>query len=76
MSWLTKHASRTVQKAHARVTAENAHYVAEAIRQDATIARLTQERDELRERLALIDREEDMRDEIRAKRMSDGLGDQ
>jgi hypothetical protein len=46
---------------------------------DAAVA----ERNELRERLAaaigrlaLIDREEDMRDEDKAKRLSDGMGDQ
>ena len=52
MSWFTKYASRTVQKAHARVTAENAHYVAEAIRQDATIERLIHERDQALARIA------------------------
>lgn len=128
MSWYTRWASKATQKAHARVTAENARYVREAIEKDAEVDRLTQERDQARkqaddcqkqgvtlartlrqqlasikdthvrqlaqrdeliarmdaelvevsgqlaaaeERLALVDREEDMRDEIRAKRASD-----
>jgi hypothetical protein len=78
MSWLSRYASKVVQKAHARVTAENARYVREAIERDAEVERLTQERNTLREqladanaRLALIDREEDTRDEVRAKRAGD-----
>lgn len=47
-----RYASRVVQKAHARVTAENARYVREAIERDAEIERLTQERDQARKQAA------------------------
>jgi hypothetical protein len=78
VSFLSRYASSVVQKAHARVSAENADLVRLLIIRDGDVDRLTQERDELREqnavlreRLSLIDREEDMREEATAKRRSD-----
>ncbi len=46
VDFFRRYASRVVQEAHARVTKENAHYLQEAIRRDADVERLTQERDQ------------------------------
>lgn len=71
MSWYTRWASKATQKAHARVTKENARYVREAIEKDAENERLAQERDAARleaaERLARIHELERERDQARTQ---------
>jgi 3-oxoacyl-(acyl-carrier-protein) synthase len=55
VDFFRRYASRVVQEAHARVTKENAHYLQEAIRRDADVDRLTQERDRARQRVAVVE---------------------
>lgn len=50
-------------------------YLRQLAERDELIADLSGRLADALERNALIDREEDMRDEVRAKRLSDGLGD-
>lgn len=66
IQFLRRFASRTVQRAHARVTAENERYVREAIARDAENERLTQELQRAKARI------EDLTvvvDELRRKQM-------
>ncbi len=63
--WLSRFASRAVQKAHARVTAENARYVAEAIE------RLTQERNRAHAAATELLRKQERMVEIQIERMAE-----
>jgi seryl-tRNA synthetase len=64
MSWLSRFASPAFQRAHARVTAENARYIREALERDAENERLTQENKQLTQER---DRYKEAAEELRRK---------